>query len=209
MKKSNWSGKVVIAAALWSLLAGLCCGYLKWQPQPASTFYIVVSPPPPLLHPRFFRRIRWRTLFVKAIIIFIIFVLPMDQPPTDHCWLATLHTIPVSLCEFAWLYMSHIPWWHHQMETLSALLALCAGNSPVTGEFPHKGSDEERWCFLWSAPEQRLSKQSRRRWFETPSRSLWRHCNDKMRTKWKIHHLPTSQYWITQRTTILTSRWRQ
>ena len=27
-------------------------------------------------------------------------------------------------------------WWHHQMETFSALLALCAGNSPVTGEFP-------------------------------------------------------------------------
>ena len=23
-----------------------------------------------------------------------------------------------------------------QMETLSALLALCAGNSPITGEFP-------------------------------------------------------------------------
>ena len=27
-------------------------------------------------------------------------------------------------------------WWHHQMETFSALLAICAGNSPVTGEFP-------------------------------------------------------------------------
>ena len=27
-------------------------------------------------------------------------------------------------------------WWHHHMETFSALLALCAGNSPVTGEFP-------------------------------------------------------------------------
>ena len=27
-------------------------------------------------------------------------------------------------------------WWRHQMEALSALLALCAGNSPVTGEFP-------------------------------------------------------------------------
>ena len=26
------------------------------------------------------------------------------------------------------------PWWRHQMETFSALLALCAGNSPVTGE---------------------------------------------------------------------------
>ena len=28
------------------------------------------------------------------------------------------------------------PWWRHQMETFSALLALCAGNSPVPGEFP-------------------------------------------------------------------------
>ena len=29
-----------------------------------------------------------------------------------------------------------VAWWRHQMETFSALLALCAGNSPVTGEFP-------------------------------------------------------------------------
>ena len=27
-------------------------------------------------------------------------------------------------------------WWRHQMETFSALLAICAGNSPVTHEFP-------------------------------------------------------------------------
>ena len=27
-------------------------------------------------------------------------------------------------------------WWRHQMETFSALLAFCAGNSPVTVEFP-------------------------------------------------------------------------
>ena len=27
----------------------------------------------------------------------------------------------------------------HQMETFSALLAICAGNSPVTGEFPAQG----------------------------------------------------------------------
>ena len=45
-------------------------------------------------------------------------------------------------------------WWRHQMEAFSALLALCAGNSPVTGEFPHtKASDAELWCFLWSTPE--------------------------------------------------------
>ena len=28
------------------------------------------------------------------------------------------------------------PWWRHEMETISALLVVCAGNSPVTGEFP-------------------------------------------------------------------------
>ena len=33
----------------------------------------------------------------------------------------------------------NITWWRHQMETFSALLAIFAGNSPVPGEFPHKG----------------------------------------------------------------------
>ena len=29
-----------------------------------------------------------------------------------------------------------LAWWRHQMETFSALLALCVANSPLTGEFP-------------------------------------------------------------------------
>ena len=33
----------------------------------------------------------------------------------------------------------HQTWWRHQMETFSALLALCAGNSPVPVNSPHKG----------------------------------------------------------------------
>ena len=33
-------------------------------------------------------------------------------------------------------HVDDLPWWRHQMETFSELLALCAGNSPVTGEFP-------------------------------------------------------------------------
>ena len=41
-----------------------------------------------------------------------------------------------------------IPWWRHQMETFSALLALCAGEFPCT-----KASDAELWCFLSSAPQ--------------------------------------------------------
>ena len=35
---------------------------------------------------------------------------------------------------FIWI--TQIPWWRHQIETSSALLAICAGNSPVPGEFP-------------------------------------------------------------------------
>ena len=38
-------------------------------------------------------------------------------------------------------------------------------------------SDAELWCFLWSAPEWRLSKHSCGWWFETPWRPLWRPCN--------------------------------
>ena len=33
----------------------------------------------------------------------------------------------------------HTAWWRHQTETFSALLALCAGNSPVPVNSPHKG----------------------------------------------------------------------
>ena len=35
--------------------------------------------------------------------------------------------------------LSPMTWWRHQMETFSALLALCAGNSPVPVNSPHKG----------------------------------------------------------------------
>ena len=40
-----------------------------------------------------------------------------------------------------------------------------------------KASDAELRYFLWSMTEQTIRQNSRRRWFETPSCSLWRHCN--------------------------------
>ena len=40
-----------------------------------------------------------------------------------------------------------------------------------------KASDAELWCFDLCQDKQ-LSKQSWGWWFQTPSRSLWRHCND-------------------------------
>ena len=44
------------------------------------------------------------------------------------------------------------PWWRHRMETFSALLEFCEGNSPVTGEFPAQ-RPVTRVCFRWSATE--------------------------------------------------------
>ena len=72
----------------------------------------------------------------------------------------------------------HYPWWRHQIETFSALLALCAGNSPVTGEFRAQRPVTQSFdVFFDRRLNKRLSKQSWRWWFETPSRSLWRRCN--------------------------------
>ena len=47
-----------------------------------------------------------------------------------------------------------------------------------------KASDAELSCFLWSALNKRLSKQWQGWWFETPSRPLWRHCNDVCLQHW-------------------------
>ena len=49
--------------------------------------------------------------------------------------------------------VSFLPWWRHQMETFSALLALCVGNSPVPVNSPHKDQWRGALMFLWSAPE--------------------------------------------------------
>ena len=40
-----------------------------------------------------------------------------------------------------------------------------------------KASDAELWCVFYLRLNKRLTKQSRHRRFETPSRSLWRHPN--------------------------------
>ena len=63
---------------------------------------------------------------------------------------------------FICLYSS--PWWRHQMETFSALLVLCAGNSPVTSEFPSQRPLTRSFDVFYDLGlNKRLSKQSRRR----------------------------------------------
>ena len=60
-------------------------------------------------------------------------------------------------------------WWRHEMETFSALLALCTGNSLVTGEFPAQRRVTRSSDILFDLRlNKRLRKQSRGWWFETP-----------------------------------------
>ena len=71
-------------------------------------------------------------------------------------------------------------WWRHQVETFSVLLAICAGNSPVPGEFPTQRPVTR--CFDFSFDLRLngwwLSKQWWGWWFETLSWPSWRHYND-------------------------------
>ena len=53
------------------------------------------------------------------------------------------------------------PWWRHQMETFSASLAICAGNSPVPGEFPAQKPVTRSFDVVFDLRvNKRLSKQS-------------------------------------------------
>ena len=69
-------------------------------------------------------------------------------------------------------------WWRHQIEAFFALLAFCAGNSPVTGEFPEQRQVTRSFdVFFDPRLNKRLSNQSWGWWSETPMCPLWRHCN--------------------------------
>ena len=69
--------------------------------------------------------------------------------------------------------------WKHFPALALLWLAFCAGNSPVTGEFPAQRPVMRSFhVFFDLLLNKRLSKQSWGWWFETPSRSSWRHCNE-------------------------------
>ena len=81
-------------------------------------------------------------------------------------------------------------------ENISALLVFFAGNSPVTGEFPSQRPVTRSFDVVFHLGLNiRLSKHSWVGWFETPSRSLWRHYNvwTKSLTK-ELHFLFLMQF---------------
>ena len=102
----------------------------------------------------------------------------------DQC---TMSQVPISI---PWHRES---WWRHQMETFSALLAICAGNSPVPGEFPTQRPVTRSFDVYFDLrPNKRLSKQWWGWWFETQSWSLWHHRNEYWNIQLKPHLKPHS-----------------
>ena len=99
---------------------------------------------------------------------------------TLQCRVSTLHCRVSTVSFRAYTYKTMMT---SSMETFSALLAICAGNSPRSPvNSPHKGQWRGALIFsLICALNKRLSKQSWAWWFETPSCSLWRHCNGPSR----------------------------
>ena len=94
----------------------------------------------------------------------------------------------------SWWLRQFKTWWRHQKEPFSALLAICAGNSPVTGEFPAqrpltRSFDVSLIC-VWI---KWLSKQSWGWCIQTLSRPLWRHRNEKI-----YSHTITSEYRVAR-----------
>ena len=87
------------------------------------------------------------------------------------------------------------------METFSALLAICAGKSPASGEFP--AQRPVTWSFdvfFDLCLNKRLRKQSWGWWFESLAHPLWRHCNVR---DWNLR---ISKSKLTKKITILHKR---
>ena len=108
-----------------------------------------------------------------------------------------LTRVMITLWVMSWKHFPHflsfmrVPtWWRHQMETFSALLAICAGNSPVPGEFPTQRPATRSFdVFFDVRPNKQLSKQSWGWWFETLSPSLWRHRNEWIFTEERTNNV--------------------
>ena len=71
---------------------------------------------------------------------------------------------------------------------------------PVTGEFPSQRPMARSFDIFFDLRlSKRLSKQSGRRWFKTPSRPLWRHCNVECEISVPYNHGPltsSERLWV-------------
>ena len=93
-----------------------------------------------------------------------------------------------------------LSWCRHQMETFSALLALCAGNSPVTGEFPAQRSVTQSfdvflmyaWINCWVNNREADDLRRYRAQYDVTV-MLTRQCGHCQHRRLKMHHVTQIQ----------------
>ena len=100
------------------------------------------------------------------------------------------------------------PWWRHQMETFSALLAICAGNSPVSGEFPALRPVTRSFdVFFDQRPNKRLCKKLWGWWFDT-RRAHYDVIVMSNRPKWPLYRCSLKRCKDQFQNPIMTSGWK-
>ena len=86
--------------------------------------------------------------------------------------------VAYSACKYLTNIMSSVVMMTSSNENISCLLAISAGNSPVTGKFPSQRPVTRTFDTVFDLQRnKRLSKWSWGMWFETLSCPLWRYCN--------------------------------
>ena len=96
------------------------------------------------------------------------------------CYGEMIHVqTPPNLLGFLWHTGITVTWWRNQMETVSKLLALLEGiHVGLTDGCPPKMTFSAGFVIFFGVSlKKRLNKQTKRRWFGTPSCSPWCHCN--------------------------------
>ena len=121
----------------------------------------------------------WQNHIISILILwYIILMSCLTSCHHDGCRCPITNKCGAVWCQVIHNYFFDSTHDDHQMETFIALLALCVGNSLVTGEFPSQRP--VKWSsdvFFDLHLNKRLSKQSIPWRFEMPSCSLWCHCN--------------------------------
>ena len=96
---------------------------------------------------QFVQSLEWISNFIWHCVmdVLVYFCLDLSQSNFEPSrWKSSADWVPQIYVNYCFLQISSsdltkmraYTWWRHQMEAFSALMAVCAGNSPVTGEFP-------------------------------------------------------------------------
>ena len=95
-------------------------------------------------------------------------------PSRKSFWKFTFRQMATLLFRLHWIYVSSF----YMMTSSNGIIYRVT--DPLCGEFTtQRTATRSSDVFFDLRMNKRLSKQSRGWWFETPLRSLWRHCNDQ------------------------------